>query len=438
MSLEVLTVVDVTSDGQGIAFDRKNRKIFIKNALLGEEVEVSFFGEKEKYAQADIVRVLKPSKSRIEPICKSRCGACSFKVWDYQKELDFKTQLTLDLFKDFSGFKEKFLGMFGAKNDSHYRNKAIYAVQFKDNKPIIGLYESNSHEIFEMENCYLEEPWMRKVLLVIKESLISILKENQDIPLRYIYLRGSDSSEKIVVLVAKSEFKAQATIVTALKNNGISNILLNINDSVGNRVLGDKFITLNGSADISYQLFDKTFKLNANSFLQINKAQTQVLYSKAIELLNPSLDESLADLYCGVGTISICVHDKIKSVFGIECVSDAIDYANQNKEINKASNTSFYVGLVEDVLPKLVANNSKVDIAILDPARKGCEESVFKVLSECQTKRIAYISCNPKSQVRDLKIAQKYGFKIEKFLFVDMFPRTGHVETVVLLSRDKA
>lgn len=437
----VLTITEELGDGQGLAYDKQNRQIFIKDALLGEEVEVVLYGENDRYAQGRVIKVLKPSPNRIPTICDSSCGACAFKVCEYEYELNLKKEATLKLYENLKGFSsDKFIGIKEALNHLNYRNKAIYAIKTCNKEIKIGLYEKNSHNILEVQGCALEKLWMRKVLLQVKNTLQNLI--NQDLiaqeslaSLRYLYLRGD--KEKMAVIVAHKEFKELSFLLKALKAEGVDNILLNINETSGNRILGETFKVLSGKDFINTTIFGKSFKLNPNSFLQINQEQTNLLYRLAIELLNPAPYERLVDLYCGIGTISLCVHDRVQEVIGIECVKEAIVNANENKELNKIDNAQFFVGLVEEILPKIVQNGKQIDIAILDPARKGVEESVFKTLATCNTKRLVYISCNPKSQVRDLKVAFNYGFKLEKLAFVDMFPHTAHVETVVLMSRVK-
>lgn len=439
-NIRVLKVVEIFKDGQGIAYDDQNRQIFIKDGLLGEEVEVEIYGQTDRYAQGRILNVLSKSKERITSNCKFVCGACSYKCWSYDAEIIHKTQETLKLYKDVPEFTlDKFTGFYKADNDLYYRNKAIYAIGFIDNDIKVGLYEKKSHSILEIDDCDLEQPWMNKTLKLVRNKLKDLAKDTHynDFlsSLRYLYLRGND--EKMAVIVSRKYSDEVILLSNLIVDSGITNVLLNINNTDGNRVLGDRFEVLNGNLEFCTQLLGKKFSLSPSSFLQINLKQAEVLYKLAIDFLQPSKDESLADLYCGIGTISLCVHDRVKHVYGIECVEDAVINANKNKVLNDIQNVSFYTGLVEQELPKLIKIKHTIDIAILDPARKGVEERVFKTLSDCKTQRVAYISCNPKSQVRDLKLAYKYGFMLKKLAFVDMFPRTSHVETVVLLSREK-
>lgn len=432
MSTYNLVVSEFTSDGEGIAF-YNDKKVFIKGAFVGETVEVELFGEKQHYAQGRLIKVIVPSSCRCEQFCDVNCGACSFTAMSYESELQFKEDFILKLFKNIPSFVPQMYGkIIPMEKPFNYRNKAVYACGESCGKAVLGLFEKNSHNIVPIHTCAVESNWMSKAKDIVQQSIVNISAW------RYLFLRGSDDSEKIAVFVCWNEVEEAQEIAQKLSEIGINNVVLNVNNSSGNRILGDNFKQIIGSNQIQMEMLGLNFTVKPDSFFQINSIQTSKLYQLAVDMLNPSSNENVADLYCGIGTISIFLAQKVKNVYGIECVEAAIQDAMQNAENNKISNVHFTYGLVENELPKLVESNIQIDCAILDPSRKGCDSSVFRVLSECGANRVVYISCNPISQCRDIECAIQQGYQIERVESVDMFPHTAHVETVVLLSRDKA
>lgn len=431
MTICNLVISELTSEGEGVAYEG-DHKIFVKGAFLGENVEVELFGEKAKYSQGRLLKVIKPSVDRCESFCEVNCGACAFTSLNYAAELEFKKNIILNLFREIPDFTDSLFGRVLPMDDPFaYRNKAVYACGESNGKVVLGLYERNSHKVIEISNCRLEQDWMNEARLIVQNNITDALN------LRYLFLRGSNNTPKMAVLVCRSELTEINEISEELAKIGIENVLLNINCSMGNRILGDDFRLIKGSDQIKLNLLGCDFMVKPDSFFQINSFQTENLYKLAVELLNPTKDENVADLYCGIGTISLYLSDKVNHVYGIECVETAVNNALENAKLSGATNVEFKYGLVEKELPKLIQNGEKVDCAILDPARKGCDESVFETLSNCGANRIVYISCNPISQCRDIIVAQKFGYKLEKVEAVDMFPHTSHVETVVLLSREK-
>jgi 23S rRNA (uracil1939-C5)-methyltransferase len=276
--------------------------------------------------------------------------------------------------------------------------------------------------------------------------------------LRYLFFRGTDDSEKVVVFVVNNEdaikelqqfdlLENLQEILQVSVQNIFSldevkyktkiNIVANINTSEGNRILGDKNIPLSGKEFINIKLLDNLFEINTHAFMQINLEQTKKLYQYAVEELNIDKEDNVLDLYCGAGTISLYLARFVKNVIGIECVSSAIDNAKLNATNNSIFNATFYCGNVEDVLPSINLKEETINAAILDPARKGCEQQVFDTLASNNINKVVYISCNYKTQYRDIQYAKKLGYQVKSFKAFDLFPHTKHVETVVLLSREK-
>ncbi len=427
MTTHRLVITALTDSGTGIAF-LAQRKIFVAGALLHEEVEVELYDEKPTYAQGKLVRIIKSSPERTPAICSYLCGGCAYPCWSYQAQLQYKRSQLLSLLQQVPNFQEAMLReVLGMAQPLGYRNKAIYAVDPKQG--VIGLYAPNSHTIIPVQACALEQPWMNKARDTIAKLLTA------ELPLRYLYLRGVETSQKLAVLVCWQQSAQINMLATALHDAGIDNVLLNLNSTTGNRVLGDQFISLIGQDEITIEILGKQYVVKPDSFLQINLAQTEVLYQTALAMLQPQAHEQIADLYCGIGTISLSLASQVKEVWGIECVPAAIANAHSNAQLNGLTNAHFYCGLVEQVLPTLVQQGISFAGAVLDPARKGCAETVWQTLAQCRTPRLVYVSCNPVTQVRDILVAQKYGYTLQEVKAVDMFPYTSHLESIALLRR---
>ena len=331
---------------------------------------------------------------------------------------------------------------------------------------MLGLYERDSHKIIAIPDCLLEPAWMNRARNGLRDLVnetisggnssaedareMKIFSEN----LRYLFLRGAPDGEKsgeadaafrrcaVLVLrtgndAASSSAAVPEAVLRLLEKSGIANIAVNFNNDPGNRIFGEIFQAVRGGLYAEMPLLGRVFRVRPESFFQINGEITGLLYDKAIELLDPAPDARIADLYSGIGTISFRLSERARETFGIEVVPEAVRDAERNSEIFGIGNASFYAGRVEDVLPDLVKGGVRFDGVILDPARKGLEESVVNTLAALGVPRIVYISCNPKTQKRDMAWFIKRGYQLECLYAFDMFPHTCHVETVVLLSRAK-
>lgn len=460
----VLKIESISSSGDGIAY-LDNKKVFVKDVLIGEEVEVRLTEIKDNYAQAEVIKYLKKSLYRTPSICANNCGACHYLCCSYEYEIQLKQQEVFEYFSKDLDFVELYrnpsnLPFERMDNPYNYRNKAVYAVSFIDNQLKIGLYETRTHSIVEIKNCCLESLWINVCRDSIKEFLLNKKERLQNFlsSLRYLFFRGTDDSEKVVVFVVNNEdaikelqqfdlLENLQEILQVSVQNIFSldevkyktkiNIVANINTSEGNRILGDKNIPLSGKEFINIKLLDNLFEINTHAFMQINLEQTKKLYQYAVEELNIDKEDNVLDLYCGAGTISLYLARFVKNVIGIECVSSAIDNAKLNATNNSIFNATFYCGNVEDVLPSINLKEETINAAILDPARKGCEQQVFDTLASNNINKVVYISCNYKTQYRDIQYAKKLGYQVKSFKAFDLFPHTKHVETVVLLSREK-
>ncbi len=437
MSVVTVKIQDLTIEGVGIGFIG-NKKIFVDGALPEETVTVEIILDKENYAQGQIKSIDSESPYRVQSFCSECCGGCSFKNFSYTKELSFKANYLLSLFKDLHSFSpEKFHGIEEMKSPFRYRNKAIYMASYDDNIFNLGLYEKGSHKVVNINDCLLEQPWMNE----IRNALRKYIQDANSIDVkefgknfRYLFLRGNNSFDRQAVIITRTN-RVPKEIEDLLFNYGITNISININDSLGNSIFGKEFLVLRGNSTVAMSLYAQKYSLRPNSFFQINTEMTEVLYKSAIDLLEFSKDDVVLDLYSGIGTISFQIAPKVSQVIGIECVQEAVNDAKENAKLLEIKNADFFAGYVEEILPGLINKYGKISSAILDPARKGGEKSVLDTLKKSGIEKFVYVSCNPKSLKRDLVYAQEIGYKIEYIKGFDMFPHTAHVETVVLLSK---
>lgn len=431
-----INIESLTPEGEGLAFS-SDRKIFVPGAFPGEIVDAVSVLEKDKYAVCSLEKVIKPVAGRIPAFCSTPCGACSFCTLSYEEELKIKEDRLLALFKEIPEFTvDCWQGMIGMKTPFNFRNKAVYACSTASGEFISGFYSRGTHAVCTVKSCDVQVSWINTAYEKILSALKGLSVEDPFVKsLRYMFFRGQDEAEKMVVLVSAEDLPVPNTVVDAANQAGIDTLILNINSSTGNRILGDCFRNITGTGSITMDMCGKKFFLRPESFFQVNTVQAEILYDKAIQLLAPNSENNVLDLYSGAGTITLALADKVNHVYGIECVNDAVHDAEENAKRLGVDNVEFHAGLVEKELPELISRGIKLDSAILDPARKGCASSVLEALSSSEIKKIVYISCCPETQCRDIKILLKHGWKIDNLQSVDMFPHTMHVETVVLMSR---
>ncbi len=402
--------------------------VFVPYAIKGEEIEFKVLKVLKTHAFGKLIKVISPSVERREPICPvfSRCGGCHLMHLSYEEQLKIKKAQVEDCVKKYANLDIKVNDVIGMENPFEYRNKAQYPVD----GGVCGFYALRSHNIVPLKKCFMQNPLDEKI---IEGVMLYIEKSNAKI--KHIYTRyGKDSC--MVVLVSKSSKLpfTQVLVKELLKiSDKIKSIILNVNPEDTNVILGKKNITLYGDDKIQAEIGSLKFNISPLSFFQVNPTQTEVLYSKAKELLDLKGEETLLDLYCGTGSIGLFMADKAKKIIGVEIVEDAVKDAIINKDLNGVENAEYFAGPAEEIFPKLAEKGLKPDAIILDPPRKGCDESLLKLLLETGTEKIVYISCSPATLARDLKVlSQKYN--ISPITPVDMFPNTFHVESVALLT----
>ena len=437
----IVDIIDNGIQGEGIA-KVNNITIFIPNTLKGENVKIKILKVNSTYCFAKALEVLEKSSNRADEDCieYAKCGGCNFRHINYQTSLEMKKNNVQNTIKKSLGFEVPIDEILGMDNPKFYRNKLQYPIGInKDGKTIMGVFAERSHRIIPIEKCFIQNEECQKVandiLKFLKEHNISgYNEEKQTGIIRHLVIRiGVKTDEIMVTLVVNTnDIPYENEFVKFIIDNNpkVKTIVKNLNNKNTNVILGNKNTILYGDGYIRDILINKKFKISPMSFYQVNPIQTEKLYSKAIEYAELSGNEIIFDLYCGIGTIGICASDKAKKLYGIETIPEAIEDAKENAKINNIENAEFFVGDVENELPKFIKERKILaDVVFVDPPRKGCEQTAIETLLEIEPRKIVYVSCNPATLARDLKIFDKK-YKITKVAVCDMFPGTSHIETI--------
>lgn len=446
-SVYTLEITGMNHQGQGVArFD--NFTVFIDGAILGEKVEVRIDNVKKTYAVGNLIKIINPSPNRINPACPvfPNCGGCSLQHLSYKAQLNFKTDLVRQSIKRIGRIGDAVIHeTIGMENAMNYRNKVQYPVGCcKDGQLALGFYERNTHEIIDSPSCMIQDETGCKVKRIVKdfihENRISVYNESTGEGLiRHLVVRtGFKTGEVMVIIVINGKdlpFKQKLIDGLIFRLPGVKSIMLNINEKNTNIILGEKNIKIFGEDHITDYIGKYKFFISPFSFFQVNPVQTEILYGKAVEYAGLTGKETVFDLYCGIGSISLFLSEKSKKVYGVEVVEDAIKDAESNAALNGIKNIEFIAGEAEKVVPRIYKQGVKADVVIVDPPRKGCDEALLKTLVSMQPERIVYVSCKPSTLARDLYYLAGMGYKTVEIQPIDLFPWTEHVEMVCLLSR---
>ena len=499
--LITLEITDLTEEGQGVG-KKDGLVFFVKDSVMGDKVEARILKVKKNYAYAKVENLLEASPHRIAPLCPvaGKCGGCQLQHLSYEKELAWKEDRIAQSLIRIAGLspeevESKKEGILGGVL-SRYRNKAQYPVQSrkeirsggatsvsdwkvdgkwpgknkieakeKSSDLSMGFYGFHSHRIIENEDCLINSAENPLILECIKEwakeyKISGYEEETGKGLLRHIFLRkGFSTGEILLCLVlngkslphGKELWERMQDLSLSVEEGGqvqgsIIGLCVNINEGSGNAILGRETRCLYGKDSIEDKIGELSFSISVPSFYQVNPAQTEKIYGKALEYAALTGEETVWDCYCGIGTISLFLAQKAKQVYGLEIVPEAIENAKKNAEKNGLQNAEFFVGAAEEVLPKWVEEQKRegkdvgnlVDVVSLDPPRKGCDETCLSAVLELSPKRIVYVSCDPGSLARDIKYLGEGGYKLEKWVGIDNFPRTGHVETIALLQKEES
>lgn len=441
------TVTDLTVNGDGIA-KIEGFPLFVKGAVPGDKILLKVTKLNKTYGFAKLAKLLSPSPKRRKSLCKSfpKCGGCTLMHMDYAAQLEFKRDLVLSNIQKIGGIKPDaydFEGIIGADSEFHYRNKAQFPVRNANCKAVCGFYEQKSHNVISCEDCYIQNEIINKavdlVMEYVEEYKITLYdEETHKGTLRHIYVRYSDENNSLmVVLVTNTEkpLKNADALVCKLAPLGLKSLIQNINTKKTNVILGEKNITLWGSDHILMQSDDLIFKVSPHSFFQVNTMQMKKLYKKALEYADLKGEETVFDLYCGVGSISLYMAKKAKKVIGVEIIPSAIENAKENALLSGIENAEFYCGDCTEVVMRLIDEGESAEVVVVDPPRKGCDEKLLELINNISPKKIVYVSCNSATLARDIRVLNEFGYNLKKCSAVDLFPQSGHVECVVLMSR---
>ena len=467
-----LTIEDIGVSGEGIG-KVDGYTLFVKDTVIGDVVRVKIMKAKKNYGYARLMDIIKPSKDRVEPACPiaRQCGGCQIQAMNYNAQLKYKQKLVKDNLLRISGLTEgvdyEMCEILGMDTPFRYRNKAQYPVgEDKDGNIVMGFYAGHTHSIIACpdDDCMLGHSDNAFILNAVKEWMkeYRVRAYNENIhkgTVRHVLVRtGYHTDEVMVCLVTKKMLRKEAAdglvkAIQKLKLN-IASLVVNINKEDTNVILGKECITLYGRPYIEDYIGDIKFQISPLSFYQVNPKQTEVLYNKALEFAGLKGNESVWDMYCGIGTISLFLAKKAGKVYGVEIVPQAIEDAKNNAKINNIDNAEFFVGKAEEVVPAFYKKQTGVqsdndstdskeydmtrpDVVVVDPPRKGCDKKLLDTIVSMTPDRIVYVSCDSATLARDLKLLVEYGYKVEKVQPVDQFGNTVHVETVVLLSHKK-
>ncbi len=501
-----ITIEDIGSDGEGVGHisegEQSGIAVFVKDTVIGDVARIKLIKVKKNYAYGRLEEIIKPSPHRVAAACPEarRCGGCSLMHMSYDKQLEYKwnkVRNCLERIGGISNVAEIMEPVFGMEHPYNYRNKMQFPVGLnKDGEVQIGFYAGRTHSIIDLEKCYIGHPvndyiaeglkiwldkWQKKtgnfiydeakhqglvrhiltrvgfttgqlmVCLIINgkklpcenSELVSVLEKAVERYNQMVDSKMNTCIQSSEILVShKADMGEEYGINERFNKVSLESVSLNINREKTNKILGDKCVTISGKSYINDYIGDIQFSISPMSFYQVNPVQTKVLYDKAVEYAGLTGHEVVWDMYCGIGTISLCLAKKAKKVFGVEIVPQAIEDAKANAKINDIDNTEFFCGKAEEVVPEFYGNNGEdsgahPDVVVVDPPRKGCDSVLLDTIDAMAPKRLVYVSCDPATLARDVKILADKGFKLEKVAVVDQFSHSVHVETVVLLGNQK-
>lgn len=447
--LFTVEITDMSEDGSGIG-KTDGYTWFIKDAVIGDTVEARAMKMKKSYGYARLMRILEPSVHRVEPRCPvaRQCGGCQIQAMEYEEQLRFKERKVLNHLMRIGGFSREeipMLPIMGMEHPWRYRNKAQFPFgKDKNGRIITGFYAGRTHTIVEQEDCLLGAEVNRDILRVIKNYMEEFHiepydEENHRGLVRHALIRvGFKTGEIMVCLVINGDALShgEALVERLRAIPGMTSISFNVNKEKTNVILGRKVVDLYGPGYITDYIGEVRYRISPLSFYQVNPVQTEKLYGTALEYAGLTGGETVWDLYCGIGTISLFLAQKAGKVYGVEIVPQAIEDARMNAKLNGFENVEFFVGKAEEVLPEQYEKNQVyADVIVVDPPRKGCDEKCLETIVKMGPERVVYVSCDSATLARDLRVLAGKGYRMEKVRCCDMFGQSGHVESVVLIQK---
>ena len=437
-------ITDYTAEGQGVAHI-EGCAVFIPNAIAGERVQIRIEKAQKTWAAGKIVTILEKSPHRVNRECPvaKKCGGCDFWHMDYEEETRLKAERVRTCLNRMGGENLEAVPILAAPTCYGYRNKAQYPVSAKKGRAYAGFFRAGTHDVVEMERCRIlpEEADKVKDIVIgyVNQFHVSVYDETAHKGLlRHIYVRrGAVSGEILVCLVVNGEKLPRAEVlIDRLKQvKGFTTLVLSVNERKGNAVLGDRFITLYGPGYIEDTLCGLTFRLSPRSFYQVKHTQAQRLYDLAISQAGITKSDTVLDLYCGVGTITLIMAKAAGKVIGVEVIPQAVEDARDNAARNGITNAEFLCGDAGEAALKLEAQGVHPDVVVVDPPRKGLSADAIEAIAAMAPRRVVYVSCDPATLARDAALLKQRGYGLENAQAADLFPRCAHVETVALLVR---
>ena len=436
----VVDIVDIGQGGVGIG-KYEGFTVFVEGGLIQDKVKVRINKSKKNYAVGDIVEIIEKSPFRVDRICSDDlkdCGGCQIQELDYNKQLELKTNEVKQVISRIGKLENvEIHETIGMQSPCRYRNKAQFPIQNINGSTAIGFYRKKSHDVIPTDMCVIQHDINDKIIKIIKTYIqaynVSIYNETTHTGvLRHLVTKvGFTTNEVMVVLVANgTNLPHLNELASVLQENipGFKTLVLNINKAKTNVILGKENKVIYGNGKINDYIGDLVFEISPLSFFQVNPVQTEVLYNKALEYAELKENDTVFDIYCGIGSISLFLAQKATKVYGIEIVEDAIKDAKINAKLNNLNNVEFYVGKAEEVVPKMYSEGKTANVVVVDPPRKGCDEKVLDTIVSMKPDRVVYVSCNPSTLARDLAYLDERGYKCVEIQPVDMFPHTMHVE----------
>lgn len=442
-----LSITDIGQEGQGIG-RYEGMAVFVLGALPGETVEALVIKVDKKYAVGKLLTVTQASANRVTPTCPAfiQCGGCTLQHMNYEQQLFTKRQSVVAAMRRIGGIEkaeELVLPILGMGDPWHYRNKAAFPIAQKDGEIGIGFYAPRSHRLVALSDCAVQQEPIVAVMSTVrywaqKNHLLAYDEEKRTGTLRHLVVRSNLQGELMVVIVTARGLPHADDLVEMLQKKvpGVKSIWQNKQPENNNMILGDEFILLAGQKRIDETLHEVAFSLSPGSFLQVNSKQAEVLYDQMLNYAQIQDTDTVVDAYCGIGTMSLIIAKKAKKVIGIESFAPAVADAKENASRNSIENSEFICALAEEYLREFADQGNTSDILVLDPPRKGCERQLLEAALTILPKRIIYVSCDPATLARDLKILLETGqYELKAVQPVDMFPQTMHAECVAALDR---
>lgn len=436
-----LTIQSYGSDGEGVSHLPDGMTVFVSGALNGEVCLTELDKVGKSCAWGHVLEVKEPSPARLSPDCPyfHSCGGCSLRHMTYSEELDFKRQKVQDCLARIGGCSVPVSVICGAENTQRYRNK----VQFPISGDAIGFYAARTHTVTDVEDCLLQPESCANLRRALKEYMASYHVPAYDERtgeglLRHLYVRTNRAGDSLCcVLVNGKTLPHESELVEALRSAepNLKGVVLGINEKKSNVILGDSYRTLWGQDYLMDTLRGLSFRLSVPSFYQVNAPQAEILYGLALDFAALTGKETAVDLYCGTGTITLCLAQQARRVIGAEIVPQAIEDAKENAKRNSIDNVEFFCGDASAIAARLANQGICPDVITVDPPRKGLAEDVISSVAQMAPVRVVYVSCDPATLARDVKRFAGWGYTVQRAAAVDLFPRTPHIETVVLLTK---